>query len=114
MINYVWKIQSMLTLPKVDGQPDYVCVVNGQLIGTDDSTPPITASIGWNVQFAEIADTDDYIPYDQLTEEIVLGWVQETLTPQGVGSLQANIQGQINSIINPPVSPSAQPLPWGN
>jgi hypothetical protein len=103
----------MSTLPQVDGQLDYVCLVNGELIGTDEASK-ITASIGWNVQFAEVADTDNYIPYDQLTEEIVLKWVKETLGPQGVGSLEANIQGQINSILNPPVSPSSQPLPWGN
>jgi hypothetical protein len=112
MINYVWEIQSMATLPNVPNQPEYVVLINGELIGTDDNS--ITASIGWNVQLVVEQNQPDFIPYDQLTEAEVLGWVQEALGPQGVGSLEANIQGQINSIINPPVSPSAQPLPWSN
>ena len=109
---YTWSVTSMSTLPDVPNQPNYVVLVSGQLTGSNDATPPVTASIGYNVQLVVEENEPNFIPYDQLTQAIVIGWVQEVLTPQGVANLEANVDGQINSIVNPPVSPSAQPLPW--
>jgi hypothetical protein len=102
----------MSTLPNVPNQPNYVVLVNGQLTGSNGATPPVTASIGYNVQLVVEQSDPNFIPYNQLTESVVLGWVQAVLTPQGVANLEANVDGQINSIVNPPVSPSSQPLPW--
>jgi len=45
-----------------------------------------------------------------LTEEIVLGWVQAE--PNVTINTEACVQGQINSIITPPVTPQDTPLPW--
>jgi hypothetical protein len=50
----------------------------------------------------------DFIPYDELTQEIVLNWIWNS----GVSkeATEANVQQQIDNKINPPiVSP---PLPW--
>ena len=52
------------------------------------------------------------MPYDQLTEGVVIGWVQASLSEQGIANVEANVQGQIDSQINPPVSPANTPLPW--
>jgi len=109
---YTWSVTSMSTLPNVPNQPNYVVLVNGQLTGSNGATPPVTASIGYNVALTVEDTNPDFIPYNQLTESVVLGWVQAVLTPQGVSNLEANVDGQINSIVNPPVTPSAQPLPW--
>ena len=111
--NYLWKVTSMATLPNVPNQPNYVVLVNGTLTGSNGATPPVTASIGWNVQLTVEQNDPNFIPYANLTETEVLTWVQNVLTPQGISNLEANIDGQINSIVNPPVSPSTQPLPWG-
>ena len=97
---YTWTITSMSTLPNVPNQPNYVVLVNGFLTGSNGATPPVTANIGWNVQLVVEQDQSDYIPYAQLTEAIVLGWVQEVLTPQGVANLEANAGSQATSITN--------------
>jgi hypothetical protein len=34
------------------------------------------------------------------------------LGPDGIANFEANVQGQINSMITPPVSPQNTPLPW--
>ena len=109
---YTWQVTSMSTLPNVPNQPEYVVLVNGTLTGSNGATPAVTASIGWNVQLVVVENQPDFVPYNQLTQAEVLGWVQEVLTPQGVSNLEANVDGQINSIVNPPVTPSSQPLPW--
>jgi hypothetical protein len=43
---------------------------------------------------------------------LVIGWVQAQLGEQGIANNEACVQGQINSILNPPVSPQNTPLPW--
>jgi hypothetical protein len=69
-----------------------------------------TASIGGNSQFTVQEGT--FTPYSQLTQAQVIGWVQDSLGPDGIANFEANVQGQINSMITPPVSPQNTPLPW--
>jgi len=106
-IQYVTTIEKMYTL----NTPEQGFVVNilFKVVGTDDSTPPNTASIDGNIQFTDQVESD-YIPYDQLTEATVLGWINAATDNQA--NYYANIDGQIASLVNPPVSPQAQPLPW--
>jgi hypothetical protein len=67
-----------------------------------------TASIGGNTQFNSADQVGTFIPYDQLTEATVIGWIPES----AITSAQACVQGQIDSMITPPVSPQNTPLPW--
>jgi hypothetical protein len=41
---------------------------------------------------------ETYIPYDQLTEAVVVGWVQTSL---GKDDVEASLQSQIDAQINP-------------
>jgi hypothetical protein len=56
----------------------------------------------------------DYIPYEDLTEEIVLGWVKDDLGPEAVLQTETNIDAQAlankEDIENPKVESG---LPWG-
>jgi hypothetical protein len=94
----------MYTVPNPTG---YVVNVLFKVSGTDGT---YTASIGGSIQFTPEQDQPDYVPYDQLTETEVLGWINEKTDNQA--NYYANIDGQINSQVNPPVSPSNTPLPW--
>ena len=49
---------------------------------------------------------ESYIPYDQLTESVVVGWVQTAL---GKDVVEASLQSQIDALKNP-VQESG--LPW--
>ena len=106
-ITYTWSVNSLYTVQQPD--PDYVVNILWTLTGTDGEH---TASIDGNTQLAVEQEKEGFIPYDQLTESIVLGWVQESLGEQGVTNFEANVNGQIESQINPPVSPQNTPLPW--
>ena len=109
-INYVWTINSLYTVQAP--QPDYVVNCIWTLTGTDSSTPPNVASIGGNTVFNVKESDPNFVPYAQLTEATVIGWVQASLGADGIANYEANINGQIESIINPPVSPANTPLPW--
>ena len=106
MTTYVWTIDAMYTVQQPD--PNYVVNVLWTLTGDQNGT---VASIGGNTQF-DSQQSSPFIPYDQLTQDIVIGWVQAALGPDGIANYEANVQGQINSILNPPVSPQNTPLPW--
>ena len=98
-------INQMYTVPNPTG---YVVNVLFTVNGTDGT---YTANIDGNINFAPEQDQVDFIPYANLTEEIVMGWINTATNNQE--NYYANVQGQINSMITPPVSPTSQPLPWG-
>ena len=102
MTTFTTTIDSMYTLDTPD--PGFVVNVLWTVTGVDGSN---TASIGGNSQFTVQEGT--FTPYDQLTQSQVIGWIPA----EQIASAQACVQGQIDSMINPPVSPAAQPLPWG-
>ena len=111
-IEYSWSVTSMYTLPQVEGYDDVVVLAEWAVSGTDGT---YTSSIGSNTtQFTISEDDPDFTPYDELTEEQVVGWIKSTLGEDGVASYEASIAGNIKSQANPPVEPSNQPLPWAN
>ena len=96
-------ITHMYTLQQPD--PNYVVNALWKVTGVDGAN---TASIGGNTQFNSADQVGPVTPYASLTESIVIGWIPES----AITSAQQCVQGQINSLITPPVSPSSQPLPW--
>jgi hypothetical protein len=93
----------MYTLQTPD--PDYVVNVLYEVTGVDGT---YTASIGGNTQFNSADQVGPVTPYASLTESIVIGWIPES----AITSAQACVQGQIDSMITPPVSPANTALPW--
>ena len=107
MTTFTWIVKQLLT-QTIDGEQNYVVIANYEVIGVDGE---YTSSISDSARFST-ANVDNLIPYDQLTNEIVIGWVQSLLGVDGVANYESSIQGQIDSQINPPVTPEVTPLPW--
>ena len=107
MTTFTWAVDALYTETIAD-QQDYVVIANYTLVGVDGE---YEASISNTAQFST-ESVGDFIPYDELTNEIVVGWIQEELGEDGVANIEACIQGQINSLITPPVSPVNTPLPF--
>ena len=104
--NFTWTVDAMYTLQTPD--PNYVVNAIWTLTGVDGE---FTASIGGNTVF-DSNQSSTFIPYNELTQDIVIGWVQANLGEQGIANYEANVNGQIASKQNPPVSPENTPLPW--
>ena len=104
MTTLITTVTQMYTLPQEAGQTDVVVNVNYLVTGVSDV---YTANIGFNQQFT-IQQGEAFTPYADLTEAQVIGWAD----PQTVSNMQACVQGQIDSMVNPPVSPTSQALPW--
>ena len=107
MTTFTWIVNTLWT-QTVDGQQDYVVIAAYTTTGVDGT---YSASLQNTAQFST-ASVSPFIPYDQLTNDIVVGWIQQELGVNGVNSIEACIQGQIDSQINPPVVPVVTPLPW--
>jgi len=103
MTQFTTTITSMYTLNTPE--PDYVVNVLYEVTGVSGAN---TASIGGNTQFNSADQEGAFIPYDSLTEAQVVAWIPES----AIASAQACVQGQIDSMITPPVSPQNTPLPW--
>jgi hypothetical protein len=107
---YIWTVTGMSTLPSPPAPiSDYVVWATYTVTGTNNATPPITASIPSNAQFT-VVSSENPIPYDELTQEIVLGWIQNQAGTQSI--MQELIDSQIYALENPPINPEPTPLPW--
>ena len=90
MTTYLWTIQQMDRLT-ADG---FVVTVHYNVSATDGTYSANTyGTVGYQEQPGET-----YIPYDQLTEAVVVGWVQNSL---GKDTVEASLQSQIDAQINP-------------
>jgi len=93
----------MYTLQQPD--PNYVVNAIWEVTGVDGTN---TASIGGNTQFSSADQTGPVTPYASLTQAQVIAWIPES----AITSAQQCVQGQIDSMITPPVSPANTELPW--
>jgi len=107
MTTYTWNVTALYT-ETVAGEQNYVVIANYEVIGVDGQ---YTAGLS-NIARFNTASVSPFIPYEDLTNEIVIGWIQTDLGVDGVANTEACIQGQIDSQINPPVTPQNTPLPW--
>jgi hypothetical protein len=95
---YTWLIQQMDRLTS-DG---FVVTVHYNVSAVDgDYSASTYGTVGYTDQPGE-----QYTPYDQLTEEQVVGWVQESL---GKDTVEASLDSQIEAQKNP-VQESG--MPW--
>jgi hypothetical protein len=100
---YNWQITAM-DCSTTEQNPDTVIVCHWTCSGTQDtyngsvySTCGVPAPTG-----------SAFTPYDQLTEQQVLGWIWANGVDKA--ATEAAVQQQINNQINPPVV--TPPLPW--
>ena len=109
MTTYTWTTTNLYTI-NLATEFDYVVTAIYNVSATDGT---YSASLDSNsCQFTVENDKPDYIPYEDLTNDIVIAWVQETIGVDGVTSITACLDGQIESQINPPVTPQNTPLPF--
>ena len=107
MTTYTWAVTALYT-ETIAGEQDYVVIANYEVVGVDDT---YSASLS-NIARFSTESVSPFVPYEDLTNDIVISWIQSELGVDGVNNLEACIQGQIDSQINPPVTPVNTPLPW--
>ena len=74
-INKTWSVSDMQHTDADGG----VFLVYWSMVAASDGTPSYTASEGGKLRCEYDASSSTYIPYADLTEAIVLGWVYNSL-----------------------------------
>ena len=109
-ITYTWTATNLIGYPQYEGESDVITTVFYTV--TADDGVGHTASIQ-SIEQTPLDPEAPFIPYPDLTNDIVIGWVQNALGANGVTNIYANLDAQIEAQINPPVTPQSFPLPWG-
>ena len=103
---YTWTVDSMSTMPTPES--DFVVNILWTITGTDGTN---TASNDGSTRLNQV-EGDEFTPYADLTETQVIGWVQDDLGEAGVANFETNLDAEINSMVNPPITPTVEPLRW--
>jgi len=112
-VTYSWNFWQFNAYPEMDGYTDVVFQVNYNYIGTSDIAKPsgefYSASWGGAQQF-QYQEGTPFVPFADLTPEIVQGWMEATIPPEQFARMQENITSSIEAQIHPPVV--TLPAPW--
>lgn len=100
-----WSITALYVQKQEDGFTDVVHVAAWLVEDTDGTN---TARQGGETELPP--PQAPFIPYADLTEAEVMGWVQAVLGPAKVAQIEADLNIQIVYMQNPPIE--APPLPW--
>ena len=108
MTTYEWKIPNLEYYPVKDNLDKVVHVIHWIIIGTNGKYQ--TSEFGVQTVNTDSLNPDNYVPFDQLTQEIVVGWLENAMGPDRVNQIKDNIENKINDLINPPNV--LAPAPW--
>lgn len=120
---YQWFVTNMDCYPTYESETDVVFKVYYYVEAFSSETHSVTqpsgeitqnpyqATVSSIQEFTYQADSP-YTPYNELTNEIVVGWIQSALGLDEINALYLKLDTDINNQINPPVV--NPPLPWSN
>jgi len=100
-----WTVTAMDCYPQEDGNTDVVFTVHWTCAGVQDA---YSASVYSTCAVPAPATGAPFTPYEDLTQNQVLGWIWANGVDQT--ATEAAVQQQIDNQINPPVV--TPPLPW--
>ena len=99
-----WTISQLDCIPHTPEGDNFVTTAHWQCIGVDGNySGQVYSTCSFTVQ-----QGPNLIPYDQLTQDMVLGWCWDNGVDKA--ATEAAVQTQIDNQINPPVT--VPPLPW--
>jgi hypothetical protein len=109
-ITYTWKIQKLSVMQSPEN--NFVTGARWTCSGTDGTH---VVSMDGETAFTPQQDSP-VVPYADLTEDIVYGWIQSAMgeiqLANTIISIKAAIEGQINSLALPPEIATIESPPW--
>jgi len=108
-ITYTWTATSLIGYPILDGETDVVTRASYTVLADDGEGHTADYS---NFALTPIDPSVPFIPYADLTNDIVIGWVQYNIGAEMVASIEESLAIQVERQIDPPKEPEVLPLPW--
>ena len=108
-ITYTWTATSLIGYPVIDGETDVVTRASYTVLADDGEGHTADYS---NFAYTPLDPSVPFIPYADLTNDIVIGWVQYNIGADLIAAIQGSLAIQIERQIDPPKEPEVLPLPW--
>ena len=96
-VTYDWNCKTVDVHPQEEGQTDVVYNVHWNVTGVEGEYS--VTNIG--TQIVPLSEGSTFIPFEDLTNEIVVGWTKEAMGEETVASIETSIANQIQDLINP-------------
>jgi hypothetical protein len=101
-----WTIDALEAYPQAEGQTDVVFTIHWRAeLSQDEKTTSNYGSVGVTYKAG-----DPFTPFAELTQDQVIGWAKAALGDESVATIEAGLQSQLQSLLNPTVVTPT--LPW--
>ena len=111
-------ISQLDSIPSLDGMDKVISVIHYRAQKTHSETiydsktetnseKDLFTADTYGALSVEAPHEASFIPYDEVTKEMVEGWLTDSLDCEAI---EANLDAQIQNFLNPPIV--AYPLPW--
>lgn len=109
-MNTVWKITKLVVADSLDGLTQVVVSAKWTVTATNEANgKPGIASLPGSTDLAT-PSASVFVPFEELTEELLVAWVHEQLGADMVAWYEARVRRDVDAQIGP-VIVEAQP-PW--
>jgi hypothetical protein len=97
MITYDWNCKTVDVHPQEEGETDVVYNVHWIVTGVDGDYS--ASCIG--TQVVPLNEGGTFIPFEDLTNDVVVGWTKEAMGEEQVTQIEASVASEIEGKINP-------------
>lgn len=104
-MKYEWIVNKIDVKPSFDGLENFVYRIYWDYLA--DNENGVTSSIKGYTEFNSDVNSDNYIPYENITKDNVDHWLNIITN---LNELQSTLNKKIEDLINPPII--NLPLPW--
>ena len=115
---YFWTINPLEAYPTASGESDVVFTAHWQLHATEEVSGSTYTAQSIGTQGVTYTSGSSFVPFEELTLELVQGWVENSMGTGSVDNMKTSLATQIANQINPPVvtlqSPWLTPAPTGS
>ena len=92
-----WNVNTVDVYPEYESNSDVVYNVHWRVTKVDEEYSATT----YGTQTLSTSDIGDFVPFDELTSEVVKGWVLNAMGEEEVANLETGLDAQIESEKNP-------------
>ena len=96
-MTYDWNCKTVDVHPQAEGETNVVYNVHWIVTGTEEDYS--ATNIG--TQIVTLNSEADFIPFEDLTNEIIVGWTKEAMGEEQVQAIEDSIASQIAELENP-------------
>lgn len=109
-MQYTWKIKKMIK-KDFDHSKNVVSKIYWEKIGTDENGN--SASYRNTTIFdLDLVDFNEIIDYDNLTEEMVIDWIQSSLNDTQMNRINKKIEQKLEKLLDSYDAVSSKEFPW--